>query len=264
MKALWITSHKDTLNSIRPEAEALIGLALAGVDMEVMTQGDSVYREDMEAAGVRVIDYVPERKFDAGSARIIRRCLDEGRHDVVHLFNNKAIANGLLAARKWPGKVITYRGQTGNISRWNPACYLTHLNSRVDAIVCVADAVRHSVAAELKNPGKAVTIPEIASGNSGASQTIKVMGGEDWLRWIERMRSSLLVEWCTISSCIGCPISSWARSRAGSRCGCSAAVSRPRWRPGSTRSTSATGTSRRASASSTPSTSRAPSMSGPP
>ena len=33
MKALWITSHKDTLNSIRPEAEALIGLALAGVDM---------------------------------------------------------------------------------------------------------------------------------------------------------------------------------------------------------------------------------------
>ena len=158
MKALWITSHKDTLNSIRPEAEALIGLALAGVEMEVMTQGDSVYREDMEAAGVRVIDYVPERKFDTGSARIIRRRLDEGRHDIVHLFNNKAIANGLLAARKWPGKVITYRGQTGNVHRYDPVCWMTHLNPRIDRITCVANAVRDDLRKRMLNPERAVTV----------------------------------------------------------------------------------------------------------
>jgi glycosyltransferase involved in cell wall biosynthesis len=158
MKALWITSHKDTLNSIRPEAEALIGLALAGVEMEVMTQGDSVYREDMEAAGIRVIDYVPERKFDAGSARIIRRRLDEGRHDIVHLFNNKAIANGLLAARKWPGKVITYRGQTGNVHRYDPVCWMTHLNPRIDRITCVANAVRDDLRKRMLQPERAVTV----------------------------------------------------------------------------------------------------------
>ena len=47
MKALWITSHKDTINSIRPEAETLLGLARAGVELEIMTQGTSPYREAM-------------------------------------------------------------------------------------------------------------------------------------------------------------------------------------------------------------------------
>jgi glycosyltransferase involved in cell wall biosynthesis len=158
MKALWITSHKDTLNSIRPEAETLIGLALAGVQLEIMTQGDSAYREDMEAAGIGVIDYVPGRKFDAASARIIRERLETGGHDIVHLFNNRAIANGLIAARKWGGKVITYRGQTGNVHRYDPICWLTHLNPRIDRIICVANAVRDDLRARLLHPERAVTV----------------------------------------------------------------------------------------------------------
>jgi glycosyltransferase involved in cell wall biosynthesis len=158
MKVLWITSHKDTLNSIRPEAETLIGLALAGVELEIMTQGDSPYREDMEAAGIGVIDYVPERKFDGASARFIREHLDAGGHDILHLFNNRAIANGLLAARKWRGKVITYRGQTGNVHRYDPVCWMTHLNPRIDRIICVADAVRDDLRKRLLHPERAVTV----------------------------------------------------------------------------------------------------------
>ena len=158
MKALWITSHKDTKNSIRPEAETLLGLARAGVDCEIMTQGDSVYRKQMEALGIRVIDYVPDRKFDMASARHIRKHIEAGGHDLVHLFNNKAIANGLIAARKSKVKVITYRGQTGNVHRYDPVCWMTHLNPRIDRIICVANAVRDDLRKRLLQPERAVTV----------------------------------------------------------------------------------------------------------
>jgi glycosyltransferase involved in cell wall biosynthesis len=158
MKALWITSHSDTLNSIRPEAETLIGLANAGVTCEIMTQGDSAYRQCMEAAGIRVIDYVPRRKFSSAAVRAIRRALTEGGHDILHLFNNKAIANGVRAARGLPVKVVTYRGQTGNVHRYDPICWLTHLSPRIDRVVCVADSVRRDLAKRRLDPDSCVTI----------------------------------------------------------------------------------------------------------
>jgi len=57
-----------------------------------------------------------------------------------------------------PVKVVTYRGQTGNINRYDPTCYLTHLNPRVDCIVCVADAVRESLLEQGVPGRKLVTI----------------------------------------------------------------------------------------------------------
>jgi glycosyltransferase involved in cell wall biosynthesis len=158
VKVLWITSHADTLNSIRPEAETLIGLARAGVECTIMTDGDSVYRRRMEAAGIRVIDYVPKSKFGRTDARIIRRELVDGGYDLVHLFNNKAIANGIRAARGLPVRVVTYRGQTGNVHRYDPVCWLTHLSSRIDRVICVADAVRKDLANRRLDPDSCVTV----------------------------------------------------------------------------------------------------------
>lgn len=158
MKALWITSHKDTLNSIRPEAETLLGLARAGIECEIMTQGDSAYRPAMEAAGIRVIDFVPKHKFDRRAVNTIRDALIAGKHDILHLFNNKAVANGVMAARKLPVKVISYRGQTGNIHRYDPVCWLTHLNPRIDRVVAVANAVRDDLRALRSDPENVVTI----------------------------------------------------------------------------------------------------------
>jgi len=158
MKILWITSHADTLNSIRPETETLIGLARRGVACEIMTQGDSVYRQAMEAAGVRVIEFVPKKKFGRRDARFVRRHLVEGHHDILHLFNNKAIAAGVRAARDLPVKVVTYRGQTGNVHRYDPVCWLTHLHPRIDRVICVADAVRKDMARRRLDPDSCVTV----------------------------------------------------------------------------------------------------------
>lgn len=152
MRLLCITSHGDTLNSVRPEAELFIGLQRAGVEVTVMTQGDSVYAGPMRHAGITLVDYVPRAKVSPRAVRRIRRELRARRIDVVYAFNNKAIANTNLAALGLPVKVVTYRGQTGNIHRWDPSVYLTHLNPRVDMIICVADAVRDSLRAQHPRP----------------------------------------------------------------------------------------------------------------
>lgn len=158
MKLLCITNQSDNLNSIRPEAEIFIGLARAGVDVTVMTQGNSVYSEPMRAAGIKVIDYVPRAKISWKSIRFIRRQLREQRFDIIYAFNNKAIANAALAAIGLRVKLVTYRGQTGNISRWDPTAYLTHLNPRVDNIICVSRATRDDLRTQVRHPQNVVAI----------------------------------------------------------------------------------------------------------
>lgn len=125
----------------------MIGLRRAGVELDVMTQGNSAYAERFRAEGIGLIDFVPRRKVSLAAIRFIRRTLIEGRYDIVHLYNNKAIANGLFAAIGLPVKAVTYRGQTGNLHRYDPFAYLTHLSPRVDGITCVADAVRQDLQA---------------------------------------------------------------------------------------------------------------------
>lgn len=159
LKILFITNYdKPGIHNIRPEAEMIIGLKRRGVDVEVMTPRRCYWGDRLAEAGIRVHDFVPRRKWSLEAVRVIRRVLREGRHDVVHLFNNKAIVNGILASIGLPVKVVAYRGQTGNISRWDPTCYFTFLSPKVDRIVCVAEAVRESLLGVVYDPSKLVTI----------------------------------------------------------------------------------------------------------
>ena len=66
----------------------------------------------------------------------------QGRYDILHLFSNKALQNGLAASRGLPVKIVAYRGIVGNVSFFSPVSWLRFLNPRIDRIVCVADAVR--------------------------------------------------------------------------------------------------------------------------
>ncbi|MEO0574733.1 MAG: glycosyltransferase [Pseudomonadota bacterium] len=146
---LAITSHADTLNSVRPEAELFIGLANAGVEMSVMTESDSPYADNMRAAGIEILDYDITKKLARRSVRALRQCFKAKRFDIVYAFNNKAICNAAFAAIGLPLVLLTYRGQTGNISRSDPGAYLTHLHPRVDGIICVAKAVEVQLAKEV-------------------------------------------------------------------------------------------------------------------
>lgn len=142
LKLLIISSYKDTWNSVRPEAEIFIGMAKLGVDVTLMTQGDAEYVPRFREYGIKIIDFHPTRKFQWSAIQRIRQELKRGEFDACYMFNNRAITNGLFAAIGLPVKMVSYRGQTGNIKRLDPTCYLTHLHPRLDGIICVANAVR--------------------------------------------------------------------------------------------------------------------------
>lgn len=144
-----MSNHDDTVNAVRPESELFIGLHQAGADVQVMTYGHSPSISQFRDAGMRVIDYHPASKFSREAVQRIRKELIEQDRQILHLFNNKAIVNGILAAWNLPVKVLTYRGYTGNMHWWNPSNYLTHLNPRVDAITCVSEAVKEDFEGQL-------------------------------------------------------------------------------------------------------------------
>ena len=158
MRILCISNHGDTLNSVRPEAEIFVGLARAGVQVTVMTQSNSAYAQIMREAGIEIIDFIPARKFSLKAIKLIRRTLSDGGYEIVYAFNNKAITNTAFAATGLPVKLVTYRGQTGNISRWDPAAYLTHLHPRVNNIICVSRATRDDLRTQVRHPENVVAI----------------------------------------------------------------------------------------------------------
>ena len=159
MRVLVISNYDDNLNAVRPEGALFIGLHQAGVEVQVMTHGHTAFADTFRQAGIRVIDFHPSKKFDKATVLRIRKELIEQDIQLLHLFNNKAIINGLRASKGLDVKVLTYRGYTGNIHWWDPTNYLTHLHPRVDKITCVSDAVKEVFDQQLFFPkGKAVTV----------------------------------------------------------------------------------------------------------
>ncbi|MEM7765610.1 MAG: glycosyltransferase family 4 protein [Pseudomonadota bacterium] len=141
-RLLCLTSHADALISVRPEAESFIGLAAAGVSMHVMTQADTPYVQRMRDANIRVASFEPRGKISPRAIRQIRDYVIANAIDIVYAFNNRAISNAIWACSGLDVKLITYRGQTGNVERFDPSVLLTHRHPRVDGIICVADAIR--------------------------------------------------------------------------------------------------------------------------
>lgn len=159
MKVLVISSYDEIWNAVRPEGELFIGLHRQGVDVTIMTEGHAPYADRFRSEGMRVIDFHPKGKFRRTESAFIRQQLIDGRYDIVHLFNNKAIINGIRAARGLLVKVVTYRGYTGNVHWYDPSAYLTHLHPRVDCITCVSAAVKDSFKGQLFfNDAKAVVV----------------------------------------------------------------------------------------------------------
>jgi glycosyltransferase involved in cell wall biosynthesis len=136
IKALCITEDPD-----RPTTATFVGLKHAGVDVAVICPAGE-RRDWLERNGVRVLDVPLRKQLDREAVRRIRAELEQGRYDILHLFSNKALQNGLAASRGLPVKIVAYRGIVGNVSFFSPVSWLRFLNPRIERIVCVADAVR--------------------------------------------------------------------------------------------------------------------------
>lgn len=137
INVLCITSHSDL-----PETEMFIGLQRAGIHIEVMCPVEAPHRQRLIDAGVPVTDFSLKGRFDRKGISKIRDCIQKNQIDILHLFNNKATSNGLIAARGLPVKIVCYRGTVGNVSFFDPASWTTYLHPRVDRIICVSEAIR--------------------------------------------------------------------------------------------------------------------------
>ena len=134
---LCVTAHSD-----RPEAETFIGLRSLGFDIRVLSSPRARHYERLRDAGVPIAPLELTSRLDKPGIARIRREMDDQGTDILHLFNNKAVLNGLIAARRRRVKIVAYRGIVGNVGFFNPISWMRYLNPRVDRIVCVAEAVR--------------------------------------------------------------------------------------------------------------------------
>ena len=129
-------------SSDRPTGAMFVGLHRAGVELTVVCPPGHPHAELLAAEGIPTIDIPIEKNIDRSAVRALREELVRGRYDIVHTFNNKAISNVLLAARKLPVKIVAYRGIVGAVGFLDPFSWMRYLNPRIDRIVCVAEAVR--------------------------------------------------------------------------------------------------------------------------
>ncbi|RJQ76883.1 MAG: glycosyltransferase family 1 protein [Desulfobacteraceae bacterium] len=137
MRVLCITEHSD-----RPEAETIIGLKRHGVDMHVFCPPGAPHLNRFLQSGVQTTPFNLTGRINVRAIRFIRRWIIEKKIDILHLFNNRAVSNGLLASMNLPVRIIVYRGVVGNISCFNPGSWMTYLHPRVDRIICVSEAIR--------------------------------------------------------------------------------------------------------------------------
>jgi glycosyltransferase involved in cell wall biosynthesis len=137
IKALCITQGAD-----RPTAATFIGLQQRGVVIHVVCPSDKPNFKVLEDAGVKVIDLKISKNRDAKAVAALNAIMDLGDYDILHVFNSRALTNGLAAAKGRHIKIIAYRGIVGNVSYFDPVSWWRWLNPRIDRMVCVADAIR--------------------------------------------------------------------------------------------------------------------------
>ena len=158
MRVLCVAGYSD-----RPETETFIGLKEKGVDIEVICQPTAPHIDRLLDSGVDTVPLEIRSRIDLRAIGQIRRRLINGKVDILHGFTNKAISNAIIASTGIPVRIITYRGTVGNLSCWNPGAWTTHLNPRVDKVVCVSNAVlNHFLHMKIfgfyMNPNKFITI----------------------------------------------------------------------------------------------------------
>lgn len=137
IRSLCLTQGGD-----RPTCATFIGLRQRGVDIDVICPSDHSNYQYLVDGGVNVIDMNIVANYDRALVAQLRAMLLEKDYDILHVFNSRALANGLFAARGLPVQIIAYRGIVGNVSFLDPMSWFRWLNPRIDRMVCVCDAIR--------------------------------------------------------------------------------------------------------------------------
>lgn len=126
----------------RPTIETLCGLQRAGCEIHASCPPKKEARDALTAAGVTHVDFEITQRFDRQGIKRLRHELVDGSYDILHVFGNRGLQNGIIALRGLPVALVAYRGRVGNVSFLDPFSWLRYLNPRIDRVICVSDAVR--------------------------------------------------------------------------------------------------------------------------
>lgn len=148
MHVLVISDYRS-FHTVRPEAEIFIGLAAKGIKVSIMTYADASYATIFREHGIEVIDFHPEKKFNLKEIEFIRNYINNNNVNIIHLFNSKAIINGIQAAKNTNARIVLYRGFTGHIHWYDPSMYLKYFHPAVTAIQCNSVGVKQLFESQL-------------------------------------------------------------------------------------------------------------------
>lgn len=159
IRVLVISQYHNAVSN-RTEADIIIGLKQRGLDVHILTIDQSPMKELFQSVDIPVYSGHPKKKIDFKAIGLIRGLLRQGKFDIVHAFNSRAISNACIAAVGLPVKIIAYRGATGPY--WHdPTAYLGLYNPGVDAIICVSDYVKADLASrKIISKEKLFTVPK--------------------------------------------------------------------------------------------------------
>ena len=158
MKILVLAKY-DQFHTVRPEAEIFISLSKIGYQITIMTKADYPYAKLFEKAGIKVIDFEAEKKLNNKEVNFIKNELNNGNYDVMHMFNNISMVNGLAAAKNIKITCVLYRGYSANVNWFDPTLYMKLLHPRADYIICNSEGVATIMKEKGKvNPQKLITI----------------------------------------------------------------------------------------------------------
>ncbi|QKT03229.1 glycosyltransferase family 4 protein [Ectothiorhodospiraceae bacterium 2226] len=126
----------------RGECHTVLGLKARGLDFEVICDPQAARRSILRDAGIVVHELPLQHRFDRTAINALRRRLESGAFDIVHVFTKIALSNTLRASKGMPVRIVAYRGIVGNLSFLDPLSWASFLNPRVDRIICVCEAIR--------------------------------------------------------------------------------------------------------------------------
>ena len=138
MRILIVNTYSD-----RSELAMYQGFADAGMEVELICAPDAPEREATQPRGFAVTALPIRHRVDLPAAVRLRRLLRDRPPDAVYAPRNSTLAVALFAS--WGLRrhaIVAYRGTVGHVNRSDPASWIAYLNPRVDAIVCVSEAVR--------------------------------------------------------------------------------------------------------------------------
>ena len=146
MNILAYTSSDRPYNSLRPEHEIYIGMSKAGQNVTIITHQNELTSQRFLDYNIDLIAQPITKKISQESIRLIRKTITEKSIDIVFATNSKTIPNCALACIGLPTKLVVYRGTASGLYWYDPGNYLSVLNPRVDAIICVSKYVYDYVA----------------------------------------------------------------------------------------------------------------------